>query len=117
MPIYSAKNQADSGCRSALTRRAWKHFYRKQIFAGSFSTRTAWYLENRVRVAGFTRPVIRRWDQRLSRAILTQAGKSGARTKATRATQPTGNFTATSVSIFPWNIWDRSRAESENFPA
>src|SRR5437660_7536287 len=117
MSNFSVRSQTVFGCQNALTRRGWKQFYRKQIFAGSFWTHTACYLENRARDGQFMRHVIRRRDRRLLRATAIRAGKSGARTKVIREIQPTGNFIVTSVSMFPWNIWGLSCAEPENFPA
>src|SRR6266540_3271894 len=117
MSISSVRSRAVSGYQNVLTHPGWKQFYRKQIFAGSFWTHMACYLENRDRAARFMRPAIRRRDRRLLLATAIQVGKSGARTKVIRAIQLTENFIGISVSIFPWNIWGRSRAGAENFPA
>src|SRR5947208_11036839 len=116
MSIFSARSHAAFGFRSAVTRPVWKRLYSKQIFTGSFWTHMVCYLENRVRPARFMRLAIRQQDRPLLRAIATRAGKSGARTKAILAIPRTGSFTATMVSIFRWNIWDRLRGEPENFP-
>src|SRR4029453_1794681 len=116
MSNFSVERPPDSGYPNAVTLPAWNRFYRKQIFAGSLWTRTVCFLERRARVARFTLPVIHQRDQRPSHAIPTPAAKSGVRAKAIPATLLTGNFIATSVSIFPWNIWGRSRGEPENSP-
>ena len=60
--------------------------------------------------------VPRQRGRRPSHAIPKPAAKSGVRAKAIPATVLTGIFIATSVSIFPWNIWGRSRGEPENSP-
>src|SRR5437870_2788217 len=117
MSISSVQSRVVFGCQNVLTRGAWKQSSMKRIFAGSFSTHTACYLENRNRAARFMPPVIRRLGRRRLRGTLTQVGKFGARTKVIRAIQFTGNFIATSVSIFPRNIWDQSDAGAENSPA
>ena len=116
MSKCSAKSPPDSGCPNALTFLVWNRFYKKRIFAGSLSTLTVCSLERRAHAAPFTRPVIREQDQQPSHAIPTRAAKSGVLTKDIREIPLTGIFIATSVSIFPWNIWDRSRAEPENSP-
>ncbi len=54
---------------------------------------------------------------RLSHAIPTLAAESGVLKKAIPAIRLIEIFIATSGSICPWNIWDQSRAEPENFPA
>src|SRR5215831_13806559 len=114
MSIIFVRCQAAFGCQNALTHRAWNQFYRKQIFAGSFSTDTDCCLENRARAGRFMRHVTRLRDRQLLRATAIQAGKSGARRKVIQEIQPTGTSIATSASIFPWSIWGRSRAEAEN---
>src|SRR6266436_4435147 len=108
---FSAKRPPDSGYPNAVTLPVWNRVYGRRIFAGSLSTHTVCSLERRARAARFTLPVIHQRGQRPSHAIPAQAAKSGVRTKAILATQLTGIFIATSVSIFPWNIWGRSRGE------
>jgi hypothetical protein len=74
--------------------------------------RTACCLENRARASRFMRPATHLRGLPLLRATVTQADKSGARMKDIREIQLIGNFIATPVSIFPWNIWGRLRAEA-----
>src|SRR5260370_9254390 len=111
MSIFSAQSQPVFGCPNAHTYRVWTQFYRKQIFAGLFSTRTACCLENRGRASRFMRPAILQQGLLLLRATVTQADKSGARMKAIPQIQPTGTSTVMLVSIFPWNIYGRLRVE------
>src|SRR6516164_3250601 len=117
MSNFSAERPPDSGYPNAVTLPVWNRFCRKRISAGLLSTHTACSLEHRARAALSTLLAIHQWDRRRSHAIPTPAAKSGARTKAIPAIQLIGIFIATSVLIFPWNIWDRSRAEPENSPA
>src|SRR5438034_11344705 len=116
MSIFSVRRSAVFGCQNVLTRRAWKHLYRKQIFAGSFWTHMACYLENRAHAARFMRPAIRRRGRRLLRVTAIQAGRSAARTKVSRVIQPTGACNATYVSILPWSSWVGLGAEAEISP-
>src|SRR5262249_53950633 len=116
MSTFSEKSQTVFGCPNARTPPAWKRYCKKRMFAGSFSTPTACCLENRARVARFTRPVTHHQDRRPLRVTARQAGRSGARMKAIREIQLIGNSIATLVLIFPCNTWDQSRAEQENFP-
>src|SRR5438552_16741091 len=116
MRKFSAERPPDSGHPNAVTLPAWNRFYRKRISAGSLSTLTVCFLERRAHAARFTLPVIHQRGQRPSHAIPTPAAKSGVREKAIPATLLTGIFIATSVSIFPWKIWGRSRGEPENSP-
>src|SRR5215813_7811064 len=114
---FLAETPMDSGYPNAVTLPVWNRFYRKRISAGSLSTHTVCSLEDRARVAQYTLPVIHPPGRRLSHAIPMPAARSGVRGKAIRAIQLTGIFIETSVSIYPWNIWDRSRVERENSPA
>src|SRR4030095_10302329 len=111
------ENPMDSGYPNAAMLPGWNQCYRRRIFAGSLSTHTACSSEHRARVGPFTAHVIRQRGQRFSHAIPTPAAKCGVRMRATLAIQRTEIFTATLVSICPWNIWDRLRAERENFRA
>src|SRR5262245_32091898 len=107
----------DSGYPNAVTLPVWNRFYKKQISGGSFWMHTVCSLEGRAHVAQYTHRVLHLPGRRPSRAIATPAAKSGVPTKGILAIRPTGIFTETSVSICPWNIWDRSHAERENSPA
>src|SRR5439155_18849517 len=117
MSNFSAQSPMDTGYPRAVTLLVGKGFYRKRIFAGSFSTHTDCSLEHRAPAALFMLPDIHQGGRRPSHAIPTSAAKSGVRTKAIPAIQLTGNFIETSVSICRWSIWDRSRVEPGNFPA
>src|SRR6266480_4759941 len=114
MSNFSPENPPASGYPNAVTLPAWNRFYGKRISAGSLSTLTGCCLERRDHAAPFTLRVIHQRGQRPSLGIPTPAAKSGVLTKAIPAIQLTGNFIATSVSICPWNIWGRLRAEPEN---
>src|ERR1051326_1443059 len=115
--MSSAPSPAGFGYQNVRTRQDWKQSSRKRIFAGSLWTRMACSLANRARVGRFMRLVTPLLAPRRLRGILTQADKSGARTKVIRATQHTGSFIATSASILPWSIWAPSGAGAESFPA
>src|ERR1700749_4748558 len=117
MSNFSAENPPDSGYPSVPTLPVWNPCYRKRIFTGSLWTLTDCSLERRGHAVLSMLPVIHQRGQQDSHAIPKPAAESGVRTKAIPATQLTGNFIATSVSICPWNIWDQSRAEPENFQA
>src|SRR2546423_14527537 len=116
MSSFSVERPPDSGYPNAVTLPVWNRVYGRRISAGSFSTHTVCSLECRAHAAPFTLPVIHQRGQRPSHAIPTPAAKSGVHAKAIPATLLTGIFIATSVSIFPWNIWGRSRGEPENSP-
>src|SRR5436309_12985670 len=116
MSNFSPENPPDSGYPNAVTPPLWSPLYKKPIFDGSLSTHTVCFLERRAHAAPFTLPVIHQRGRRPSHAIPTPAAKSGVRAKAIPAIQLIGTFIATSVSICPWNIWDRSRGEAENSP-
>src|SRR5262249_38562342 len=113
---FSEQSQMVFGYPNARMPPVWKRCCKKRMSAGSFSTPTGCYLENRARAVQFTPPVTRRRDRRPLRATRIQVGRSGARTKAIQEIQLIENFIATSVLIFPCNTWDQSRAEQENFP-
>src|SRR5207253_9243076 len=114
MSNFSAQSPMDSGYPSAVTLLVWNGFYRKRIFAGSFSTHTDCSLERRAPAALFMLPVIHQGARRPSHGIPRPAPKPGGRPKATLATHLTGNFIGTPVSIGPWNMWARAEAEREN---
>src|SRR4029453_15899254 len=111
-----ADSPMDSGYPNAVMLVVWNLLYRKQIFAGFVSMHTGCPSEHRARADPFTLPVIRQRGHRLLPATLPSANKSGVRAQVIPAIQLTGIFIATSVSICPWNIWDRWRAEPENSP-
>ena len=73
-------------------------------------------MEDRARAGRLRRRVLRLRDRRHLHATATQADKSGARVKAIPDTQPIAISIATSVSIFPWNIWGLLHMELENSP-
>src|SRR5207247_44446 len=77
---------------------------------------TACYMADRARGGRFMRRVLRLRGRRHLHATATQADKSGARVKAIPDIQPIAISIATSVSIFPWNIWGLLRVELENSP-
>src|SRR6476646_10417209 len=116
MSNFSVERPPDYGYPNAVTLPAWNRCYRKRISAGSLSTLTVCFLERHAHAVPFTLPVSHQRARRPSHAIPTPAAKSGVRTKAILAIPLTGNFIATSVSICPWNIWDRSHGEPENSP-
>ena len=103
-------------CPNALMFRVWNPFYKRQIFAGSFSTRTGCCLENRVRAARFMRLVTRRPGRQCLRAIVIQADRSGAHREVIRVTPRTASFIATPDSTFHWNIWDQLLTAPGNSP-
>src|SRR5437762_2761815 len=116
MWIFLARSQAVFGFQNAPTHQAWKQFYSKRIFVGSFWTHTACCMEDRARAGRFMRRVICLRGRRHLHATETQADKSGARVKVIPETPPIAISIATSVSIFPWNIWGLLRVELENSP-
>src|SRR5438552_3745200 len=61
MSIFSVRDQTVFGCQNVPTRRAWKQFSRRQIFAGSFSMHTGCYVGNRVRAARFDAELCGHW--------------------------------------------------------
>src|SRR5882724_3700814 len=105
MPIFSVPALPGFGCPNALTGRVWNLFCKMRTFAGSFSTRTAYYLEHRGRAARFMHLAIRRPGRRLLRATAMRAGRFGVHREVTLATLLTVNFIATPDSIFHWNTW------------
>src|SRR5881396_3386567 len=111
--MFSMQSLRDSGYPNALTCGDWIQFCREQISVGSFWTVTAYCLERRARAGRFMRRVIRLRVRPRLHAMAIQAGKYGARMKATQEIQPTGSSTVTLVSILPWNIWGRSRRSEE----
>src|SRR6266481_5219338 len=115
--LVSVSSLAGFGCLNALTGRVCNPFCNRQIFAGSFSTRTACCLESRVRVVRFTHLVTRRPGRPLLRAIVIQADRFGARKEVILVTPPTGSFIATPDSTFHWNIWDQLLTVPGNSPA
>src|SRR4029453_330197 len=117
MSNFSAERPPDSGYPNAVTLPVWNRFYRKRIFAGSLSMRMGWRAEDRDRAARFMLRVILQLGRPPLHVIPTRTGKFGTRRVVILAIQLIGIFIAISVSICPWNIWDRSRAEPENSPA
>src|SRR5437764_2961551 len=116
-PTCSVQRRVVFGCQNAAMHPVSKASCRKQICAGSLSTHRGCYLESRARADQFTRPVIHRRGRRHLHATLTQAGKSGAHTKAIPETLRIGNFTVMLVSTCRQSTWDQSRAKPENSPA
>src|SRR6516164_3931607 len=114
MWIFLAGSQAVFGFQNAPTYRAWKQFYSKQIFVGSFWTHTVCWMEDRARAGQFMLLAMRLRGRRRLHATVTQADKSGARMKAIQEIQRTAIFIATSVSIFPRSIWGQLRGQAEN---
>src|SRR5215470_9464902 len=113
--ISSRQNLLAFGCLNALSRPVWNLFYKKQMFAGSFSILTASCLEARAHGARFMHLVIRQSGRPRLRATAIPAGRSGARTEAILVTLRTGSFIVTSDSIFQENIWGQLAATSGNF--
>src|SRR6266496_1979689 len=117
MWIFSVWSLLAFGCLNALTVRVWNPPCKRQIFAGSFSTRTACCLESRVRVARFMHLVTRRPGRRHLRAIVIQADRFGAHREVILVTPRTGSFIATPDSTFHWNVWDQLLTAPGNSPA
>src|SRR4029077_9438909 len=107
MWIFSVSNLVDFGCLNALAVLVWNPSCKRQIFAGSFSTRTACCLESRVRVARFTHLVTRRPGRRRLHAIVIQAARFGAHREVILVTARTGSFIAMPDSTFQWNTWEQ----------
>src|SRR5947207_13345972 len=100
MWIFSVSSPPAFGCLNALTIRIWNLSCKKQIFAGSFSTRMACCLESRVRVDRFMHLVTRRLGRRHLRAIVIQADRFGAHREVILVTLRSGSFIATPDSTF-----------------
>src|SRR6266850_7858327 len=117
MLIFSAPRPPDSGCPNALTDQHSNLFYRRRIFAGSFSMRTACCSEHRGRAARFMHRVIRRPGRPLLHATVIQAGRFGAHREVILATLLIVNFIATPDLTFHGNTWDQLATAPGNFPA